>query len=164
MLFLFFFLSESVLSKGLFELGKQPINKKPLHIKQTLTKLLNDSSNKKGFITVDLNLAKNYKAYNDIFKVSSPDKPFLKISKPKVSPLFPYIDKFNDKKKRLVIKDNATMRFSLSSPEVLSGTYKFLLTYQACTKNHCLLPQDIAFNANFPIIKNSTKKSLKFFT
>ncbi len=152
-----------LLSKDLFKPKKQPINKNPLSIEKVLTSVLKGSSNKKTFITLHLNLAKNYKAYNSVFKVHSLDKPFLKISKPNLSPLYPHIDKFKNGKKRLIIKDNAIMKFFLSSPKTLSGTYKLMLTYQACTVSHCLLPQNMAFNVSFPIVKSSTKKPLKAF-
>ncbi len=157
---LFLLINAPALAQNLFETAKKSVNKTPLSIEQVLTSFAKGST-KKSFITVHLKMAKNHKAYDNIFKVESTNTN-LKISTPEVSPLFPYIDKFSNGKERMVMKDSATMRFFLSSSQALSGTYKLSLTYQACTTEYCLLPQDIAFDLKFPVLKSAKGEKAPF--
>ncbi len=124
---------------------KKEINKAPLEIEQVQVEQKSDT---KALITLYLNLAPKHKAYNDIFEVSSKNKS-LNFSKPETDPLSVFIDKFNDNKERLVLEGEGKMRFLISSKSALSGTQNFALTYQACTKDYCLLPIDLDFKASF---------------
>ncbi|MGH1468458.1 MAG: protein-disulfide reductase DsbD family protein [Bdellovibrionales bacterium] len=159
---LFFFISAPGFAQDLFEPAKKSINKSPLTVEQVLTSFAKNS-NKKSYITVHLKLAKKHNAYDSVFKVKSKDEN-LKVSTPEVSPLFPYVDKFSNGKERMVMKDSATMRFFFSSSKALSGVYKLSLTYQACTTEYCLLPQDLSFDLKFPIVENLEENSTESFS
>ena len=148
-------------AQNLFESAKSKINKTPLAVEQVLFETSGDSQNK-AFITLHLKLAPKHKAYDSVFKVSSLNKDF-KISKPEIDPLSPYVDKFSSGKERMVMIDKAVARFFLSSSNTkLSGSQTLSLTYQACTKSHCLLPQDLNFTVPFPTIEGDVKQSEGF--
>lgn len=159
---LFLLTSAPTLAQNLFETAQKMVNKTPLTVEQVLTSFAKDST-KKSYITVHLKLAEKHKAYDSIFTVDSKNES-LKISTPEVAPLFPYIDKFSHGKERMVMKSSATMRFFLSSPKTLSGNYKLSLTYQACTTEYCLLPQDLPFDVSFPVIEDLKEESSSSFS
>jgi|GEM_PF-340080 len=127
---------------------KIKINKTPLSIEQSLVSFSKKSKKNKATVTAYLKLAPKHKAYNDIFKIKTANTSY-KVSKPEVSPLRDYIDKFSGGKERLIMENEAKLRFSVSSSEALSGEKEFALTYQACTVAYCLLPQDLKFQVNF---------------
>lgn len=126
----------------------EKINKTPLAVEQVLTSFNKKSKQKKVTVTVYLKLAAKHKAYDDIFQIKTADKN-LKVSKPEVSPLKAHIDKFSSGKERLVMENEAILRFSVASDTSLTGIKDFSLTYQACTAAYCLLPKDLKFQADF---------------
>lgn len=144
---------------------KPKINKNPLKIEQVLANITKGSDQQKAFVTVYLNLAEKHKAYDSVFAVDSKNS-LHKISKPEVAPLSPYTDKFSGGKERLVMTGEGTLKFFIKSSTPLSGKQKFTLTYQACTKEYCLLPKDISFEADFPVVKfaRSRQDSNQFFS
>jgi thiol:disulfide interchange protein DsbD len=127
---------------------KVKVNKTPLSVEQSLVSFNKKSKNKKATVTVYLKLAKEHKAYDDIFKIKNSDSN-LKVSKPEVSPLRDYIDKFSGGKERLIMENEARLRFSISSDKAIDGEKSFALTYQACTAAYCLLPKDLKFKVDF---------------
>lgn len=148
-------------AQNLFENTRGKINKTPLSVEQVLFEASGKSLNK-AFVTLHLKLAPKHKAYDSVFKVSSLNKGF-KISKPEVDPLSPYVDKFSKGKERMVMTGKAVARFFLSSSNTkLSGDQTLALTYQACTKDHCLLPQDLNFTVSFPVVETNLKSSKGF--
>jgi len=151
-------LLNAVLAIGLFAIPvsaqtqidkKVKINKNPLSVEQSLVKFNKDFKKTKATVTVFLNLAAKHKAYDDIFKIST-DNERIKVSNPpQTSPVKSYIDKFSNGKERLIMENEAKLRFSISSASDLNGKQFFSLTYQACTLAYCLLPKDIKFEVDF---------------
>lgn len=159
---LILFICAPAFSQNLFDSAKKAkINKTPLTVEQPIVSIAKDS-NQKAFVTVHLKLAKKHKSYDSVFKISSKTNKNLKFSSTEVSPLQPYVDKFNAGKERMVMADSATMRFFISSNQPLSGDYPLTLTYQACTTDYCLLPQGLDFTLTFPILEKQPSSSSKF--
>jgi len=127
---------------------KVKVNKNPLSVEQTSVSFNKRSKSRKATVTVYLKLAAEHKAYNDIFKIKNSDSN-IKSSKPEVSPLKDFVDKFSGGKERLIMENEAKLRFSVSSDKAIIGEKNFALTYQACTAAYCLLPKDLKFKVDF---------------
>ena len=125
------------------------INKNPLSITDVSIESLSNTENSKAILRLDLKLAKDNKAYAEIFKVEF-DNQSLTAAKPDVSPVEFYEDKFSKGKQKLFFQGEGLLRTTVSAATKVEGKQKAYLTYQACTEAYCLLPKKIAFEVEFP--------------
>lgn len=102
-------------------------------------------------LIIEMTLDKSYHAYLDRFKlaIESPDD--IKLADFKITPVVEFMDTFSNGIKK-GIKDSATMLALIEVPTGFeTGSYvaKVKLTYQACTKEHCLFPKSIYIDVPF---------------
>lgn len=95
-------------------------------------------------LTLTLKLPKEYKAYEEQFKIAVADSSGFKIGKMKVSPIHDFFDDFSKKRRRGMIGEG-TLKALIEAPGKLQpeGRLRLKLTYQACTKTFCLFPKDL---------------------
>ena len=152
--------------------AKPKINKNPLSI-ETVHYEWMDKENKHLILTLKIKLAKEHKAYADIFKVET-DNSAVTIDSPEVSPLSLLEDKYNKGKQKLFFENEGLLKVSIKSKATFDSNLAAKLVYQACTENYCLLPKKINFEVELeptltknrhPGSDNSTdKKSKKSFS
>ncbi len=96
-------------------------------------------------LQIHLQLAKDYHAYLDRFKLVVTEPVEIKVSGFNLSPIV----KFNDvisKSLKDGVKENAVLEAQIVVPEDYGNgvtQLKLSLTYQACTEEHCLFPKTI---------------------
>jgi thiol:disulfide interchange protein DsbD len=100
-----------------------------------------------------LDLADDYKAYLDRFKVTLDEPEGLILDRPRLSPVIDFLDSVTKKMKQGV-HGHSEMRLLFEIPQDFKqGTYtaKINLGYQACTESHCLFPQTLHLEATFDV-------------
>lgn len=113
-------------------------------------------------LEIDLNLPKEFRAYEDQFKVEILQPEGFKVSQFQMSPTFEMMDKFTKKKKNFV-GEKSKLTATVEVPKSLSigeQTLKVAVTYQACTDTFCLFPKTVESEIYFNIIDRtiSTEK------
>lgn len=91
---------------------------------------------------IELQLQHPYHAYQDQFKIDVSSPVGLILQSFSVTPIVSFFDTFS-KKERMGFKGSGQMLVQLAvSDQIPTGQTKanFLLTYQACTDEHCLFP------------------------
>lgn len=149
------FLSVLVWTSSSFAIGgnAEPINENPLHVKSVKVTPYNVGPGAQAEVLVEFNLADKHKAYVDQFKLRPENPDSLKIDQLKLAPIFEFQDTFS-KRMREAIKDDGTLRALIEFPASMQpGEQKvtFKLTYQACTKDHCLFPKTISIDTNINV-------------
>lgn len=112
-------------------------------------------------IEINLNLAPTYHAYLDKFKLVSKSHPNLSIGKLDISPVSEFEDTFSGKLKKGV-KKSATLKALIETPSNLKpGKQSVILqlTYQACTKQHCLFPKKISIPFEWTVVSSLIEKT-----
>jgi thiol:disulfide interchange protein DsbD len=105
-------------------------------------------------LQIDLHLSEGYHAYLKRFKlhVEAPDG--LKLDKFKVTPTVQFFDSTSNSKQE-GIENAAQLVATVEVPESFADkTYdaEFILSYQACTQEHCLFPQNLKVPARFSVM------------
>ena len=112
-------------------------------------------------IGIQLFLAPGYHAYLDKFKLQWKGSGVVHTGKLDISPIEEFEDTFSGKRKK-GIKDRAYLKSIIEvSPDMSLGQQKafFQLTYQACTKQHCLFPKKVPIEFDWVIGKGSLQKT-----
>jgi thiol:disulfide interchange protein DsbD len=102
---------------------------------------------------IDVNLADDYHAYLDRFKITVDEPEGLKLDRLRIEPTVEFMDTVSKKMKQGV-HGHATIRALFEVPEDFKQSRyaaKLSLTYQACTSDHCLFPKTIALEAPFEV-------------
>ena len=128
------------------------INKNPLKAQATL-KLDPIPQGANSPLRIDMELAPNFHAYLDKFKLQLMTPNGLQMSQFKIEPVVEFEDVFTKKLKKGV-QGKAQMETVLGIPGGFpTGEVKAILevTYQACTKEYCLLPKKLQVPLEFTI-------------
>lgn len=104
-------------------------------------------------IQLNLQLPKNYHAYEDQFKITILEPSGFTVKKITLTPLKKWYDKFS-KKDRTGVEGMSTMAILIAAPDRFiddNGKLAFELIYQACSDSFCLFPKskDITIPASF---------------
>ncbi len=132
------------------------INENPLEANFESSKTFGAGDN--TTLTFQLNLADKHLAYLEKFKVISKSHPELSFSKPILDPIIEFVDVFTKKKKK-GIEGRAKLNTRLEFPvDMKTGKQEFifLIQYQACTKDYCLLPIKLPVKVNINILSPQT--------
>jgi thiol:disulfide interchange protein DsbD len=106
-----------------------------------------------GELIIELSLAEHYHAYLDRFKLAFESPDDIKIDQYKLSPVVEFQDSVTKQMKK-GIENKATMRATIEVPAGFKAgdlVGKLDLTYQACTKDHCLFPKHIKLDLPFRV-------------
>jgi thiol:disulfide interchange protein DsbD len=117
-------------------------------------------------IVIEMELADRYHAYLDKFKLTVTEPSDFKLDEFKITPVVQFMDTFSKKMKDGVEK-KATMRALVEIPESATlGKRKGILalTYQACTKEHCLFPKTISLDMPYEVIAAKTAEGNQIAT
>lgn len=118
-------------------------------------------------VEIQLNLPKNYRAYEDQFKLSIASPEGLKVNQPNIQPVVEIFDKFTKKNKKVLV-ETGKLQAAISFENMHSlGEQKitFNLAYQACTDTYCLFPKTIQVDAFVNLkasVESESSMSLSF--
>lgn len=101
----------------------------------------------------DLKLAEHYHAYADKFKVAIESPDDLKVGDFKLTPVVQFMDVVS-KQMRDGIQGSAKARAIVEIPQGFkpgAQSAKVKLTYQACSKDHCLFPKTLTLDLPFTV-------------
>ena len=104
-------------------------------------------------LIIEMQLAENYHAYLERFKLSIEAPDDLKLDQFKITPTVQFMDTVSKGLKEGVEK-KATLHAVIEVPSgFLAGSYtgKVKLTYQACTTDHCLFPKNVILETPFQV-------------
>jgi thiol:disulfide interchange protein DsbD len=104
-------------------------------------------------LVVDMELAENFHAYLERFKVTIEAPDDLKIADYKITPLVKFMDVVTKTEKEGVA-GKSTLRALVEVPQgFAAGTQnaRVKLTYQACTEDHCLFPKSVFLEVPFQV-------------
>ena len=110
-------------------------------------------------ITLNLQLPKEYHAYEDKFKITFLEPSGITVKKITLTPLKKWFDKFS-KKDRTGVQDTSTMEIVIETPDRFvddNGKLAFELMYQACSDSFCLFPK--SKDISIPTIFGANKKT-----
>ena len=135
------------------EIKNYSINENPLTARATLepSQLFAGAN---GTVHILLELAPQHHAYVDQFRLQILDSDFVRVGKPQIAPVVDFDDPFTKKVKQ-VVHDKATMNAALELAQDIPAKYtnvKLALTYQACTKEHCLFPKTLEIPLHFEVL------------
>jgi len=157
----FFLLLGLQVSVAQLELKSANVNENPLSARAAL-----DPSQMfvGGNVTVriQLELAPKHHAYVDQFRLEVVDTDFVRVGQPTVSLIYDFNDPFSKKIKQ-VVQDKSTMTAALELAQDLKPQYMSIhlaLTYQACTKAHCLFPKTLSVPLRFEVIGGGSGPSM----
>lgn len=152
--FLIFWLVPGLAAKPF---ATKKVNKHPLKIEQIIVSPLQKENHE--LVTLHLNLAKEHKAYEDVFAIINLSSHKIKTSRLETAPLTTFLDKFSNGKERFVLASNGTLKFTIDNSRALVKEANLALRYQACNIDYCLLPQKIPFSIKLQPSKQKGKRS-----
>lgn len=132
------------------ELKNSSVNENPLSARAALepSQMFVGSN---GTVRIQLELAPKHHAYVDQFRLEVADTDFVRVGQPTLAPIFDFNDPFSKKVKQ-VIQNKATLTAALEIAPDLKPQFmsmNLILTYQACTKDHCLFPKKLKVPLHF---------------
>jgi len=110
-------------------------------------------------LNIYVEVAKEHKAYVDMFKVKWVHPAGVKASRITANPSFTFEDKFS-KKIREGVKGSSTLSAVVEFPEDLDTQDtqgEIALTYQACTDTYCMFPKTILLPIDFKVVTDSAQ-------
>ena len=114
-------------------------------------------------LIIEMQLAANFHAYLDRFKLSVEAPDDLKLDQFKITPTVQFMDTVSKGMKEGV-ENKATLHAVIEVPSgFLAGTYKgkVKLTFQACTTDHCLFPKSLILDIPFQVTSGGKLSGLK---
>ncbi len=112
---------------------------------------------------IQLDLDEGYHAYLDRFKLRLTSPEGWKLDDFKIAPIVQFDDSIS-KGKKAGIENSAVLQATIEVPEAsLVGSAKvaLTLTYQACTKDHCLFPKTIEVEAPLEVVDSHADARLQ---
>lgn len=147
---------------GLGQSPSKSINNNPLKAQASL--LLNSlPQGSNSALSINLELAPDFHAYVDQFRLSLLEPEGLQLSQFEILPVVDFTD-FVSKKIKKGVRANAQLKAVIGVPEGFSlGPIKakLELTYQACAPTFCLLPKKLVVPLEFEVIESKGEPSLQ---
>lgn len=142
-----------VISLGPLNLQAEVENPNPLRASAELT--LPSAESKTAELLINVTLDSPYKAYSERFKVRIAEPEGASVGPLALEPLVEFVDTFSKTTKK-GMKGEGTIRAEIQLPQQDPKSVKVMLTYQACTTEHCLFPKTVELD---PVVRQGVLAS-----